>query len=400
MGIISLSDARQSIEDMIYDQGTFAQKANAAQRTLFTERALPAQRTLFAERASDTERALPQGKRPFLLLEGEALAVLRFFPTASIDCVMTSPPYWNQREYASADAIGGEASREGYIEALLAVFGEVKRVLKPKGSFWLNLGDTYKNKNLCGMPWRVAIALQDSQGWILRNSIVWNKQKGAPDNSKDKLRNIHEYVFHFVKQKKYYYEVNSIRNAPKAASIQNGRVVTATGVTGVKYRRQIKRSTSLTSQEKQFALQALDETLAKVANGELPDFRMVIRGQQRVTHSSSTNVSGRAKELEEKGYYILPYHKKGSKPSDVWEIIPEDSWRKDSHAAPFPEELCHIPIKASCPENGIVLDPFVGTGTTVLAALKLCRRGIGIDLSREYLEVASDRLSHYQPLLL
>lgn len=363
MGIISCSDVRPAIEDMICNQRSLAGGA----------------------------------ERPFLLLEGDALAVLRLFPAGSIDCVITSPPYWNQREYASAEAIGGERSREAYTSALLAVFAEVKRVLKPSGSFWLNLGDTYKNKNLCGMPWRVAIALQDAQGWILRNSIVWNKQKGAPDNSKDKLRNIHEYVFHFVKRKKYYYEVNSIRNAPKAPSIRNGRVVTATGVTGIKYRRQITGSTSLTEQEKQQALLALDETLGKVANGELPDFRMVIKGQQRVTHSSSTNVSGRAKELEEKGYYILPYHKKGSKPSDVWDIIPENSSRQDSHSAPFPEELCHIPIKASCPENGIVLDPFVGTGTTVLAAMKLGRRGIGIDLSREYLEVASDRLSCYQP---
>ena len=94
---------------------------------------------------------------------------------------------------------------------------------------------------------------------------------------------------------------------------------------------------------------------------------MVIGGQQRTTHSGSTKVSGRASELEAKGYYILPYDKRGSKPGDVWDIIPEDEWRKDAHYAPFPEELCIMPIKLTCPEYGIVLDPFAGTGTSPLS---------------------------------
>lgn len=136
----------------------------------------------------------------------------------------------------------------------------------------------------------------------------------------------------------------------------------------------------------------LDETLRKVARGELFDFRMVIRGQQRATHSDSTKVSGRASELEKKGFYILPYDKKGSKIGDVWDIIPEDQWRKDTHYAPFPEELCRIPIQATCPLNSIVLDPFAGTGTAVVAATHLQRRAIGIDTSKDYLQTATSRL--------
>ncbi len=336
---------------------------------------------------------------PYLLIAGDAYDCIRLVPTNSIDIVITSPPYWNQREYLDSKSIGGEATTEDYIATLLRIFSEVKRVLKPTGSFWLNLGDAYRDKNLCGIPWRVALALQDKQQWILRNSIVWNKLKGNPDNSKDKLRNTHEFIFHFVKGKKYYYDIDAVRHTPRSSFVRNGTVVTATGVTGINYRRQIQRSTELSEEEKTNALQALELTLQKVAAGEIPDFRMVIRGQQRTTHSNSTKVSGRAAELERKGFYILEYSPEGSKPGDVWEIVPEDEWRNDAHYAPFPEELCIIPIKLTCPSKGIVLDPFVGTGTAILAAVRLDRRGIGIDISKEYLETALSRLAYHQPML-
>lgn len=338
--------------------------------------------------------------QPYLLLEGDALQSLRHFPAHSIDMVLTSPPYWQQREYAHAGSSGSELTLSAYVEGLLQVLAEVRRVLKPEGSLWLNLGDVYENKNLCGVHWRVAIAMQDRQNWILRNEVVWNKVKGSPDNAKDKLRNMHETVFHFVKQKNYYYDVDAVRNNPGTSSVRNGSVVTATGVSGVNYRRQIQRSTMLTEAQKAEALNALETTLQKVASGELFDFRMVIGGQQRTTHSGSAKVSGRAAELESKGYYILPYDSKGSKPGDVWDIIPEDEWRKDAHYAPFPAELCVMPIKLTCPEDGIVLDPFAGTGTAVVTAVNLKRRGIGIDISREYLQVAQGRLTNQQPLLL
>jgi site-specific DNA-methyltransferase (adenine-specific) len=118
---------------------------------------------------------------------------------------------------------------------------------------------------------------------------------------------------------------------------------------------------------------------------------MIIRGQQRTTHSDSEKVSGRAKELKEKGYYFLRYHPNGSKPSDVWDIMPEGSQKRKSHFAPYPEDLCRIPILATCPEEGLVLDPFCGTGTTMLVARKLGRQSVGIDLSRAYVLQAEER---------
>ena len=332
------------------------------------------------------------GTAPALLVAGEALATLQNLPAASIDTVITSPPYWGQRRYADPTALGGEPTARDYVAALLPICAAIGRALKPSGSFWLNLGDTYLRKGLCGIPWRVAIALQDEGGWLLRNEIIWHKLKGGPDNARDKLRNVHEHVFHFVRSPRPYYDIDAIRNAPRATTGGAAGVVTATGVSGVRYRRQIRRSTALSATERAAALAALDATLARVAAGELFDFRMVIRGEQRVTHSASTAVSGRANELARDGFYILPYHRGGSKPGDVWEIVPEDTWRRDAHSAPFPEDLCTIPVLATCPPGGIVLDPFAGTGTAIVAAVRHGRRGIGIDLSAEYLRTAQERL--------
>jgi len=156
--------------------------------------------------------------------------------------------------------------------------------------------------------------------------------------------------------------------------------------------RQIEMSTALTDEEKANALAALEAILRDVAEGRLYDFRMVIRGQQRTTHSDSAKVSGRAKELQEKGFYFLKYHPNGSKPTDVWDIIPEDTQKRKLHFAPYPVDLCRIPILATCPPGGMVLDPFCGTGTTLVAAKMLGRRSVGVDISRRYLEIAEERL--------
>jgi DNA modification methylase len=119
---------------------------------------------------------------------------------------------------------------------------------------------------------------------------------------------------------------------------------------------------------------------------------MIIRGQQRTTHSDSAKVSGRAKEIREKGFYFLKYHPNGSKPSDVWEILPEDTQKRAGHFAPYSSDLCRIPILATCPAYGVVLDPFCGTGTTLEVAKALNRSAIGIDISPAYAALTRRRL--------
>lgn len=326
-----------------------------------------------------------------LFIQGDALDVLRRCPAAIFDFAMTSPPYWGKREYQNG-GIGLERDYTDYISHLLAVFAEVKRVLKESGSFWLNIGDSYLDKRLLGIPWRLAIKMVDEQDWTLRNSVVWNKVKGGPDNTLDRLRNVHEDVFHFVKHPRgYYYDANAIRSAPKTTKVVNGSVVSATGVSGVRYKRQLELTTALTDAERAEAMAALNDMLAAVARGDIADFRMIIRGQQRTTHSDSERVSGRAKELRDKAFYFLKYHPNGSKPSDVWDILPEDTQKRDDHFAPYPEDLCKIPILAACPPDGLVLDPFCGTGTTMLVASQLGRRSVGIDLAPGYVEFAERR---------
>lgn len=336
-----------------------------------------------------------EDKEPLFLL-GDCINSLALIPDNSIDCIITSPPYWGHRQY-SGGGIGLETTYIEYINNLADVTKELFRILKPSGSFWLNIGDTYRNKKLIGVPWRVAIKLMDDQKWVLRNSVIWNKHKGGLDSSKDKLRNIHENIFHFVKdEKKYFYDASSIRSEARKSIVKNGSVISATGVSGVRYKRQIELSTALTDDEKKNAFNALNIVLDRIKNNEIADFRMIIRGQQRTTHSNSEKVSGRAKELAQNGFYFLFYHPDGTLPGDVWEIIPEDTQKRKEHYAVYPEDLCKIPLLATCPKDGVILDPFSGSGTTSLVALKHNRKSIGLDISEEYIEFSRERLNEYK----
>ncbi len=337
-----------------------------------------------------------EGKTSFEFVVGDSIKTLREIPDKSINCVITSPPYWQQRIYEDYDGemteiIGSENTPEEYVENLMKIIREVQRVLRDDGTFWLNIGDKFVDKCLMGMPWRVALAMQQ-EGWILRSDVIWDQMKGT-QSCKDRFRDIYEHVFQFVKSKKYYFNAEPIRIVPeKDAYDKDGTIISATGVSGKKYFKQIETSNVLSEEEKKNALDALNETLDEMRRGEVVDFRMTIRGEQRTYHSENKKVSGRAKELNDKGYFIMKMRKKGFLPSDIWRIVPEDTWRKDTHCAVFPEELLKIPILSTCPEDGIVLDPFSGTGSTVDAAVKLGRRGIGIDLSHQYTEIARKRV--------
>lgn len=331
----------------------------------------------------------------YKFLLGDCLSILKEIDSGSVDCIVTSPPYWGMRAYDNEDSefeVGNESKFEQYVEVLTEIFNEAKRVLKKEGSLWLNLGDKYVDKRLLGMPWRVAFSLIDRGGWIMRNDVIWHQLKGT-QSCKDRLRDSYEHFFHFVKSKKYYYDADSIRIQPSKMPVISDKITTSsTGVSGKKYRRMIRESSDLTEQEKINAEKALDNVLEEIKLGIVNDFRMTIRGQQRAWHSDNVKISGRAKELYNRGFYIMRISSKGHLPTDIWDIVTEDTWRTDSHCAVYPEALLRIPILATCPKDGIVLDPFSGTGTTVSAAIKLGRRGIGIELSPEYIKISKQRI--------
>lgn len=331
------------------------------------------------------------------LIVGDSAEKLKEVPDGSVNCVVTSPPYWGQREYDSKESIGLEADFDRYLENLMIIFDQVHRVLAADGSLWLNIGDKYHNKSLMGMPWRVALALKD-RGWILRNDIIWNKVR-MTQSARDRLRGLHEHVFHFVKNARYYYDRDAIliKHDSKPRR-RNGRLVSITGTSGIRYREQIRTSGHLTADEKNNAIAALDGALNRMADGKIVDFRMTIRGQQRTSHGTSKRLSGRAKELDARGFYIMEQNSEGYMPTDLWSIVPEDTHRKDIHCAVFPAALLEIPIKATCPPGGMVLDPFVGTGTTAISALKHGKSCMGIDISSAYISRARQRVRDFEEL--
>ncbi|AYQ98553.1 methyltransferase [Mycobacterium phage Reptar3000] len=168
------------------------------------------------------------------LYHGDAYTVADGLASGSVDSIVTSPPYFGLRNYGQPGQYGIEATPAEYVEKLRKLFGELRRVLADDGTLWLNLGDTYKGKNLLGMPWRVALALQDD-GWILRNDVVWQKPNAAPQSSRDRLTGRYEHVFLFVKQSSYWFDLDPIRvkyDGDRAASrrARSGRVNKANSV--------------------------------------------------------------------------------------------------------------------------------------------------------------------------
>jgi len=275
------------------------------------------------------------------LINGDVRQVLSELEPESVQCVVTSPPYWGLRDYGSDGQLGLEATPEGYIDNMVEVFREVKKVLKRDGTLWLNLGDGYLQKNLVGMPWRVALALQ-ADGWWLRNDIVWSKPNPMPEPVKDRLTKSHEYIFLLTKSKTYYYDHESIKEPYSESSIQR-----------------------------------INQASFNNQTGGSKDYGKVS------VHSSNTNsIRGTLEKFKEN-------LGSGRNRRSVWEITTKSY--PGAHFATFPEEIPELCIKAGTKAGDLVLDPFVGSGTTCAVASRLGRESIGIDLSKEYLKLARKR---------
>lgn len=304
------------------------------------------------------------------LFQGDAAAVLADLPDGSVDCVVTSPPYFGLRDYGVNGQIGAESSPAEYVAALVDVFREVRRVLTKDGTLWLNIGDSYASdpgagrgsgstlqgrkhdaaqmptptmnrrkpgvkvprKSLIGIPWRVAFALMDD-GWILRQEVIWSKRSCMPEAVKDRPTRSHEQVFLLTKSPRYWYDADAIRE---------------------------------------------DSDPDQTAHNERYARVYAAQADRAATTGQPGNVNSA-------GIHSRP-GKPGRNARSVWHLstVPFAG----AHFAAFPPELPRRCIAAGCKPGGTVLDPFHGSGTTGMVAQKLGRRYIGIDLSADYLDLS------------
>ncbi|MBQ7995153.1 MAG: site-specific DNA-methyltransferase [Bacilli bacterium] len=310
-------------------------------------------------------------------IEGDSFAILKTLNDKSIDCVITSPPYFREREKNKHFNLN--QTLDSYIENILLISREIKRVLKDEGSFWLNLGDSYQKTSLQLIPTKIASKLIED-GWILNNDVIWKKTSYTPTSYKKRLSSSFEHFFHFVKTNEFYYNLIALDAKKRRPNISDGVIKTSSNVTGVNYLKILSDSSILSPIQKGNAIKTLKECLDEVKDGKISDFRFLIKGHNKV------NSGNRKEELENNGFIVIK--SKYNKPSDVWEILPE---KNSIHYAPFPESLVSFPIIVTCPPKGIVLDPFVGSGTTCYVAMKNNRNSIGIDINKDFIKYAKRR---------
>lgn len=291
---------------------------------------------------------------------GDCRTVMADIPDASIDCIVTSPPYWGLRDYGNDAQIGLEKTPDEYVREMVAVFSDARRILKQDGTLWLNLGDSYatgagqgnrtkrdllgtswrpnrlkieglKPKDLVGIPWRVAFALQ-ADGWWLRQDIIWHKPNPMPESVTDRCTKSHEYIFLFTKAERYYFDAKAIAEA----SVYSGPP---------RKKDSFKRN-------------------VPVPPGQTPQHRA---NRDDICYSGTRNKR------------------------TVWTV--PTSPCKEAHFAIYPPNLIRDCIKAGCRPGGVVLDPFIGSGTTGIVCMEESRNIIGIELNPEYAEIARRRIA-------
>ena len=284
----------------------------------------------------------------YSIINADVLDGLAQLDDGSVQTCVTSPPYWGLRDYGVEGQIGLERTPGEYVERMVAVFREVRRVLRDDGTVWLNLGDSYaslalassaiKHKDIVGIPWRVAFALQ-ADGWYLRQDIIWHKPNPMPESVKDRCTKAHEYIFLLAKSPRYYYDADAVKE------------------------------------------QQTESTVARAAygwNGRTDD------------NSNGARTGSTFKRMAESGEKI------GTIPSDglrnkrsVWTVSTKPY--REAHFATFPPALIQPCIRAGCPAGGTVLDPFGGSGTTGEVAASEGRKAILIELNPEYVTLANKR---------
>ena len=340
------------------------------------------------------------------ILIGDVLDRLRKLPDESVQCVVTSPPYWGLRDYKCAGQIGLEKTPEMYIAKMVAVFAEVRRVLRDDGTLWLNIGDSYasgkgtcynpgggetslgqdrkaegvhpldrgnkstlaavglKPKDLVGIPWMLAFALR-ADGWYLRQDIIWAKPNGMPGSQEDRCTSSHESVFQLTKSATYYSDFDAIKTPPRESTM-------------------VRMAQDIQAQAGSHRANGGEKTNGPMKAVEKKDKQ---RGHSRV----HAGFNERWDQMEREQQQSQPATMR-----DVWFISPASF--EEAHFAVMPEELARRCILAGSKVGDTILDPFCGSGTTGVVALRYHRDFIGIELNPEYGEMAERRIGDEIPL--
>ena len=320
-----------------------------------------------------------------LILCGNCNEELRTLPSDSVDLVLTSPPYFQQREYAGGDGIGNERTLDEYIDNIVSVFQECVRIVKPTGTIVFNLGDKYVNGNLLLVPYRFAIEVQKMKSIKLINELTWVKINPTPKQDPRKLISSTEPFFIFAKSNDYFFNREAFLEYRDKYC--NGNRKNGGNDIGKKYYELIDNS-ELSVEQKKLARTELEEAIADVKQGKLESFRMKIKGIHALPYGGQAG--GRLTQIKTKGFTIIKIYGNSIR-RDIIESTVE-SIKGNIHPAVYPEFIVQEIIKLLTKENDIILDPFLGSGTTAVVAKRLKRNCIGIEIHPEYIDYAQQRL--------
>lgn len=321
------------------------------------------------------------------VLNGDALTELESLEPDSVDCVVTSPPYWRLRDYHVAGQLGQEATVDSYVAALVAVFREVRRVLKPAGTFWLNLGDTYAGPglpagNLVGVPWRVALALQ-ADGWILRQDIIWAKPNPMPESVGTRCTKAHEYLFLLTKTMDYYFDYESIMEP--SVTDDPRRPYGSKGANELDPRG--KQGEGRRRNTPGIKVAELVQDLREIADLIDDTVPPEVATERAVANRKRGEFGGKTAGF--KGREAFRAFTETRRKRSVWTVPPAPF--KGAHFATFPPGLVEPCILAGSAKGGLVLDPFAGSGTVGVVARILDRRAVLIELNPDYAAMAAER---------
>ena len=316
----------------------------------------------------------------YRVIRGDSREVVPRIADGSVDLVVTSPPYFQQREYSSP-GLGGEKTVDEYLDNILATLRETERAMKLSGNIVYNMGDKIAGGGLQMVPYRFAIRAVDELGLRLVNDITWVKSNPTPHQFARRLVNSTEPFFHFALSGDYYHDRSAFQPVKKA---RRGK---PTPKLGSGYRRLIETS-DLSGEERKAAHKALGQAISEVWDGAIHSFRMKISGIHAPAYGGQDG--GRKMHIERDGFTVIRISGEPMK-KDVIES-PVESRRGNGHPAVFPVRLVREIIRLLSPPGGKVMDPYIGGGSTMIAALKEVRGCVGIDISQQYCDMAFERL--------